>query len=814
MPACGPFQPCGESPTVGVAVPVPAVAGGNEATAVEVDPAELGFLPSWSLMALHTEMDGSGLRGGRGDALYFGTPLPFFDRIAVGAAIQSVRPPDGFPYGDGGKLSLSAAFRPLAQLSLGVTYSHIFLGSTPGGGGLDTVDVAATSRLGRFFAVGIVLRDLPSPSFQGLGVERVYEPEVAWRPLGDDHLEVAAAARFGERRGDISPRFRLSASPVAGLVLRGNVELRNDLTDETGASVLDVRATAGLELDLARVGAGGYVHFGNTPLGHTLQGGSAVVRLSGDRYPALITRRRLERIDVAGSDRAHVALLAHLRRLERDGRSDGVVLVLGDVDGAWATMDELHDQLLRLRAAGKHVYAYGAELNTKAYYVAAAAERLYLDPAGGLRLVGLSSTSLYFKGSLDLLGVQADFVKIAEYKSAPEQYTRTGPSPEAAMVRKSILDDVWDRLVGRLATARRIDATKMRALVDAGPFTAVEAKRAGLVDALKHGDEVEDDISDLLGHHVDSVPVDTRTRRPRSWQPPEVAVLFIDGDIVDGKSITIPILDRRLVGHRTILEAIAAARADPNVRAIVVRVDSPGGSALASDLIARELSRTRKVKPVVCSFGDTAASGGYFVAAGCDAIFAAPSTITGSIGIFTGKFDVSGLAAKLGVSFEINKRGAHADIESLWRPYTDEERRLILEKLRYYYDRFVDAVATARGMSHADVDKIARGRVWTGAQAKEVKLVDHLGGFMDAVVEAKRRAGLGEWEAVELRGTPDEPSTLVGQLLRLLGVHADEREAAALAAVPGVRDLLRALPGSLLLAPSTPQARMEITPAE
>ena len=808
-PACPPLTPCGELPTVGVAVPVPAVAGGNEPTAVEVNPAELGFLPAWGLMYIHTELDGQGLRGGRGDALYAATPIPYLDQLSVGAAVQSIRPPDLFPYRDEGKLSLSVAWRPLRTLALGATWAHVFTGGTVGVSGIDTLDLGITSRLGPWFAVALVVHDLPSPEFQGLGIERVYEPEVAVRPLGDDRWDMGISARFGERRGDISPRFRLGFTPTPGLIVRGDLQLYRDQLGDVLAN--DLRATVGVELDFARIGVGGYALFGGNLGGSYLHGGSVTARFSGDRYPSLYTPRRLERIDLgSGGDRAQTALLQHLRKIEKDPRVDGIVLVVGDFDGSWSTAEELRGALERLRAARKHVFVYGAEIDTKAYYVASAAERLYLDPAGGLRLTGMSSTAMYFKGTLDRLGVQADFLKIAEYKSAPEQYTRTGPSPEAAKVRGSLYDDIYGRLVDRLAASRGVSAVKMRALIDAGPYTAVEAKRAGLVDALTHGDEVEDDIGEKLGHHVEAVAVDTRTRRPRSWELPQIAVLYVDGDIIDGKSQYIPILDRRLVGHKTLIEAIANARSDPRVKAIVLRVDSPGGSALASDLIAREIARTRKVKPVVCSFGDVAASGGYFIAAACDPIFASPSTITGSIGIFTGKFDLTGLANKLGVSVDTTRRGAHADIESWWRPYSDEERRVLLEKLRYYYDRFVDTVAEGRKLTHAEVDRVARGRVWTGAQAqaKEIGLVDKLGGFMDAVVEAKRRAGLGEWEPVELEALPDEPTTLLGQLLALLGIRV-EGEVSALKIVPGIVELLRALPASVMAAPSTPQARME-----
>ena len=243
------------------------------------------------------------------------------------------------------------------------------------------------------------------------------------------------------------------------------------------------------------------------------------------------------------------------------------------------------------------------------------------------------------------------------------------------------------------------------------------------------------------------------------------------------------------------------------MRAIVVRIDSGGGNALASDLIQRELLRSRGEKPIICSLGDTAASGGYFIAAGCETILAEPSTITGSIGIFTGKIDVSGLADKLGVAIEQARRGPHADMDSWFRPYSDEERAKLGELLRYYYDRFVGAVATARDLKPAQVEAVARGRVWTGAQARGHKLVDVNGGFLDALALAAERAGLRPDE-FDLLALPDEPQTVLGQLAELVGIGV-RAQGPVLELPAALRALLAALPPSVLLGPSAPQARLE-----
>jgi protease-4 len=295
-------------------------------------------------------------------------------------------------------------------------------------------------------------------------------------------------------------------------------------------------------------------------------------------------------------------------------------------------------------------------------------------------------------------------------------------------------------------------------------------------------------------------------QRPARWRYPQVAVIYVEGDIIDGASRSVPFLGNKLAGSQTLVGAIAAARANPDVGAIVLRIDSPGGSALASELISREVFATRGVKPILCSFSDLAASGGYFIAAGCDTIFAEPMSITGSIGIFFGKFDLSGLAAKLGVSTTVYKRGARSDSESYFRPYTDEERTVLMDKLRYMYGRFVGAVAEGRGMKKDEVDAVGRGHVYTGEQAKGARLVDRFGGLGDALDEAKRRMKVAPGARVQLVELPAEPTSLLGKVTGLLGVHADAP--VSLTDLPVIKELVRGIPASILVAPEQAQARL------
>ncbi|HEY5933309.1 MAG TPA: signal peptide peptidase SppA, partial [Kofleriaceae bacterium] len=439
------------------------------------------------------------------------------------------------------------------------------------------------------------------------------------------------------------------------------------------------------------------------------------------------------------------------------------------------------------------------------YFVASAANKIYVDPAGGVRLVGMAGTTTFFKGAFDHLGVLPQFEKIAEYKSAPEQFTNTAPSETAAKMTNELFDSMWDHWLTQVAAGRRMTKDELRALIDTGPFSAGDlAKDQKLVDAVAAPDKVSQLVMKELGRviGVDTPAVD----RPDRWNRPGIAIIYVDGDITDGKSRSIPFIGQNLAGGETLAQALAYARGNPQIGAVILRIDSPGGSALASELVSREVFATRGVKPILCSFSDLAASGGYFIAAGCELIYAEPMTITGSIGIFYGKFDLSGLLAKVGVTTDTYKRGKRADVESLFRPYTDDERAMLMEKLRYLYGRFVGAVSEGRGMKKEEVDAVGRGHVWTGSQAKTRKLVDRFGGLGDVLDEAKRRMGLGKNDRVQLIELPNLPSSIFGALGNLLGVRAEP--SLSITDIPGIRELLKSIPPSVLADPTAPQARL------
>jgi protease-4 len=815
-----------EEPTDGVDVPNTPLAGDQDARAVTYNPGGLIYLHGGELAVAGTYADPSvATSSGDGLAVYAagaaggGRLLP---RVAVGIALEWLDPPRGTLVPDPGqpfRFTATSSQSLTRYAGFGVAWHHYITDGTLSG--VDTFDAGIAARIGAQLAVGGVVRDIVTSPIAGTPVQRRYELEAVFRPMSTNELELAVGGRIGETRHDVdgwaraSWRFGRGAWLHAGVETRAVHELVDTASGEDPTDERDVRATLGLELSFGKFGVtvmGTGLHSSVDGDSHAL-GGSVFARLSTAAPPSVLGEHdHIERVELTGDlgVRQMTALVEHLRAIARDPHVVGVVVSFDDPSGGWASFEELRGEVLRLRAAGKKTFAYMVSGTTRDYLVASACDRIYLDPAGGLRLVGLGGTTLYFRGAFDMLGVQPQFEKIGEYKSAPEEFTDKGPSEPAARMHRELFDSMWQDWVSAVSSSRHLGAKELEALVDNGPYTSGQlAKDHQLVDGVGTPDQISEWIIKDLGAIY---PIDEAApAKPDRWERPAVAVIYIDGDITDGKSrsMPIPIIDQKLAGGETIIAAIQAARADRNVKAIVLRIDSPGGSALASELIAREVFATRGVKPILCSMGDVAASGGYFVAAGCDEIFAEPMTITGSIGIFFGKFDISGLLAKLGITHDTVKHGARADVESMFRPFTDDERAALLETLRYSYGRFVGAVAEGRKMSKDEVDGVGRGHVWTGTQAHGIKLVDRIGGIGDALDEAKRLGGVGdEARVVEL---PEPPLSILNVITSLLSgqVPGADDERAGLAALPVVRELLRAVPASVLAAtPETPQARL------
>ena len=791
--AAGPSLTIETAPTRGVTHLGAGIADGAEPAAVLLNPASLGELSGYTLGLRHTETAGDTPFTGRGTALYGAVAVPalpylwFTGRIRLGAGLEVLRPPDGVAVTTTGKLTLALAYRLTPWLSAGLGYAHLFIPGTPAYDNLDTLDLGLRARLGRFVAAGLVLRDVTGPgAASGLPLQRVYEAELLARPLGDERLELAAGARLGERWLDVEPRARLWVRPARGVGLGAEGTV---LANAPGLP-LEWRVALGLTLDLQRVGASAFGLFGGAS-GADVGGpsGSVAVRFSQERYPSFLKRpdRRDHLAEVKLGELGSIGwleLLERLRRMEKERDVTGVLLDLRDgAPGDWAAADDLRDQLLRLRWAGKRIFAYGRGVSSRSYYVATAAEKIYLHPDGEVDVRGALISSVYVKGLLDRLGVRADFLYVGDYKSWHETFSRTGPSPADDEQRQALVDQRFERLrdaiAGRIGSGKsaRVDrAARGAAVIDHGLYTPAEARAAGMVDALVQREDLEALLEKDLGRKPRLLPPEEVDERPRAWAPRVIAVVPISGELGGGGLLT------GSPSAAAMEAAIKEAAGDPSVRAIVLRINSPGGSATAGEDLAQAVRLARKQKPVVCSFGGTAASAAYELAAGCDRIVAEPTTVTGSIGIFMPNVDASGLLQRLGVQSHVWARGKNAEAapQVLWpafRPLRPGEREVLMNGLRYSYGRFVDTVAEGRHLKREVVERLARGRVWTGAEAVKLGLCDQLGGLMDAVAVARERAHLGVGDVpgddLKLRYYWPARRSLVNRLLGLGAASED-----------------------------------------
>jgi len=452
-----------------------------------------------------------------------------------------------------------------------------------------------------------------------------------------------------------------------------------------------------------------------------------------------------------------------LQKAKRDPRIAALLVRPSTLETPfWGKLQELRDAIVDFRRSGKPVVAYLEYGGDREYYLASAADRIFLLPTSPLDLTGIASYEIFLRGTLDRVGAYPDFLRIGAYKTAPNQLTERGFTPAHREMAESLNRDLYDQLVGTIAEARRKTVDEVRRLLDEGPFSADAARRAGLVDELGYLDELDDRVPALEGPDAGRRLVEESAYQRVSpaaagiRPAARMAVLHLSGLIVSGRS-TYDVVNGPATGSDSVVEQLQRIRDDDSVRAIVVRVDSPGGSAVASDVIWRELTITRDSRPsrpLVVSMSDLAASGGYYVSMPAHVIVAQPATLTGSIGIYAGKFALGAAMDKLGIATETVASGRNADINSPFTPFTPEQRAKVGEYMESFYDGFVQKAAASRRMRPAQLDAVAQGRVWTGRQAREVGLVDTLGGLDRAVAIAKERAGISADEDVELVSYP------------------------------------------------------------
>jgi protease-4 len=498
-----------------------------------------------------------------------------------------------------------------------------------------------------------------------------------------------------------------------------------------------------------------------------------------------------------------------LRALHEAAADPRVVGLIAKVGGAlpWAAMQELRLGVRAFAASGKPTLAWAESFgegtgDMAGYVLATGFGQIWLQPGGSLGLLGVGVETTFVRGALDHLGVEPQFEQRYEYKNAPDQLVRTGFTAAHRTALDRLAESVFTEAVAAIADGRGIGATRVRELADAGPHTAPEAREARLVDRLGYRDEAYAAMRARVGLHAELLFAD-RWRPPRRPHLPgqrkdHVALVEVRGAIVSGRTRRTPM--GRQVGSDTVGAALRAATLDEHVRAVVLHVDSPGGSPVASETIWREVCRVREAgKPVVVSMGEAAASGGYYIACPADVIVALPSTLTGSIGVFGGKMVVRELFERLGVTTGAVSHGARSLMFSPRRGFSDDERERLAATIDAIYEDFVAKVARGRRRPVAEIESIARGRVWTGSDALDNGLVDELGGLRDAIRIARSRAHLPA-DAPVSHAVHVSPLARLGQ-----AKNTEDPRAALTATLPGLSDLSVALglpPSAALRMPS------------
>lgn len=453
------------------------------------------------------------------------------------------------------------------------------------------------------------------------------------------------------------------------------------------------------------------------------------------------------------------SIVSNLKKAKTDPNIAGVYMDLTTINApGFATVQEIRNAIVDFKKSGKFVVAFSDTYNQIAYYLASAADKIYMNPEGNLELLGLKAQVMFYKGTLDKLGVQAQIIRHGKFKSAVEPFMLDKMSAANREQMDALLGSIWNEITAEISKSRNISAEELNSI--ANNLSAPDGKsavNAKLVDELLYKDQVIAKLGSFAKVEKDKDPeaislakYDQVIPEDQKYSKEKIAVIYANGEVVMGS-------DSKNLSEKEISATIREARKDNNIKAIVLRVNSPGGSALASEIIWREMELARKAKPVVVSMGDLAASGGYYITAPANVIYAQPTTLTGSIGVFGVLFNAEkGLKDKLGITVDVAKTNSHADMGQPFRMLNNDETAAIQKEIERIYGTFTGHVSAGRRLPVSYIDSIGQGRVWSGIMAQKLKLVDKLGGLTDAIAEAAKLAKLKEYKTVDL---PEQKST-------------------------------------------------------
>ncbi len=726
------------------------VSWADQATAISMNPAGLNKVGTFELIWAHER---SVPRDEVIDGLYFASSP--FSALGLGLSVEWLR--NGASTNTGRKTSAGLAFGG-ETVSLGFA-ANFFAGR--GIDGLTSLDLGLQTRPGRYFSAGLTVKNVDNPGRGAIALPREWDLGIGIRPL-NERLSVGVDWQFSDAAPIDQSRFSYALKAKLFNGVHAQAAFGHGVS-----RAAPLYFQVGVTLDTHYFGASYALSVTNGgQLGHL-----TTARLSVDKYErigfgggkiAVIGLSKIGEPDTGGTVatvlgvKAPDRFLKVLRTLElgaKDPQLKGVVLKVEASELRMARAQEIHDALMRLRAAGKIVVAMILSAEDPDYLIASAADRIYAVPEAMLMVDGLRSSVIFLGGTAEKLGVTVDVAKIGAYKNSPDQFTRTSMSDEQREALNALLDTQVKIVDAQIPAARAMSVEQWHASIDEGLKSVKRAKELKLVDDVISANQLEDVLPGLIPNArlvADYTPGDEKDSR---WgTPSKIAVIPVLGTIGGGGGGSDPLGLTQNAGADTFIRNLQDAAQDADVAAIVLRIDSPGGDGLASDMMYRAVLAAKRDKPVVASMGDVAASGGYYVAMGADEIFASPTTITGSIGVFYLKPAVKELGEKLGAHQEVITRGALTGALDYWEPWDDAHRASVQKWIDDFYETFTTEAAISRHTTREAIDLVARGRVWSGEDAKAHGLVDTMGGLTEAIASARARAGYDRDLPVEIYG--------------------------------------------------------------
>jgi protease-4 len=624
-------------------------------------------------------------------------------------------------------------------------------------------DMGLLARFSRATSFALVINNLRRMEFAGDDTEIEYKISLGIRPL-QERLTVSADWNWAESEALADGHFKGYAALKVreGLGIYGAVDddwnFGFGLNFSFGANQM---GTYHSYSDKGKYRSGLlYSGYSYRPQGWLLPVKKKFLKL---RLSGFYPETQSKKFFWQGKKDTYPELIRTLNRALEDESVAGLYIELEHPHLGWAQIQELRDLFLTFRTSGKQVCVYLGNLSGNgSYYLASCADRIAMRRVDDLFLTGLLAEITFYKGALDALGVKADLVHSGNYKSASDLLTCDSMSVYHREAADKLLDDFYDQFTRDIAAGRELLLDSLLTIIDRGPHVSQEALDYGLVDDILYPDEIDAWLEDQFGDCSSQTYHAYQDREPyreRWGQLPQIAVIPVEGTIMRGKSGN-DWLFGKTIGSDDLAGAIEHARRNGRIKAVILRLNTPGGDGLEADLLRRELSLLREEKPLVISMSNVAASAGYHLASGGDFIYAQPSTVTGSIGVIYGKLDLSGLREKVGFNTYHLKRGKNADFLSYNTGFSDAQRTKMQQQIDLMYSDFVGNVAEDRGLSYEYVDSIAQGRVWSGIEAENLRLVDEIGGFWDAVLKARQLSGLAE-EEVELIAFPQREIQLL-----------------------------------------------------